>query len=235
MNGTGKMTLLMPYYRAPLMLERHFEEWEQYSPGTKAKLRIILVDDGSPEPMKVRDVKGLEIRAYRVLKDIPWNKDGARNLAMMESPDEWALMTDMDHLLTAKNAKKMVNHKWEPGAFYMPLRVWPGGKKYRRHPNSFVLRREDFWKIGGYDEDWTGWYGSDKTFRNNLRAVARKLETDAFYLVHYEGIIKDASTTDFGRKDSDQHFRKNKALLRKRKEPPYVAKNSIRFKWERIK
>ncbi len=235
MNNTGKITLLMPYYRAPKMLERHYEEWNNYSPGTKAKLRIILVDDGSPEPMKIEDV-GIDMLAYRVLKDIRWNKDGARNLAMLQTPDEWALMTDMDHLLTAENAKKMVEHVWEAGAFYQPYRIWPWGEPTEgRHQNSFILRREDFWKIGGYDEDWTGWYGSDTTFRKNLRAVAKMKPTDVFSLIHYEGTIVDASTSDFGRKGSEHYFRQNKKLCKKRKSRAYKAKNPIRFEWEQIK
>lgn len=229
----SKISYVMAHYKAPLMLERHFQEWAQYPDDVKNRLRVVIVDDGSPEPARVKDVPGLEIRLYRIHENTPWNQDGARNLAMSQSPDEIAFMTDMDHLLTPENAERLVFSNWQQGTFYMPRRHDINGAECNRHPNSFVLSVKDFWAIGGYDEDFCGYYGSDGNFRKRLHTVARESHTNQFALVQYNNdLVPDASTREWGRKDSE-YYAKNSAYL-KSKKLPYVATNPLRFTWSRI-
>lgn len=227
------LSLIMAFYRNQPMLDRHLEVWGSYPEAVKAGLRIYVVDDGSPDPAVVRDV-GLDLRVYRIKQNIPWNWYGARNLAMSESPDDWRLMTDMDHLLEPDQAEALLAMPKAKGKFYMPQRRWPDGSLYhKRHPNSFVVHRDDFWACGGYDEDFAGYYGSDSTFRRNLSAFAERVDTDAFFLTHYEG-YEGANTTDFGRKGSEYHAPRVPRLQAKRKGKPYVAQNPLRFDWVRV-
>lgn len=234
MGEPNKLSLVMAYYRAPLMLKRHTETWGLYSEYVKKRLRVILVDDGSPEPITPPAVKGVEVHVFRIKQNIPWNMDGARNLAMFHCPDKFALMTDMDHLLEPGEAEKLIRNPWLRGYFYYPSRVDIHGNEQKRHPNSFVLAVEDFWRIGGYDEDFAGYYGSDANFVKNLRGVAKPIEVDVFALRHYQGVVPDASTSDWGRKTPEYHARNNKYLIGKRARPPYFAENPLRFDWERL-
>lgn len=231
------LTVIYAYYDNAKMLEKHLTEWEQYPTGTN----IILVDDASPKYPAYEIVKDwpVNLRLYRVTQNIPWNQNGARNLAMKVCETQWALMLDMDHLLPHGDALKALGMRKYDDCYYVPLRYWPNGDEYRRHPNSFLLTVDKFWECGGYDEDFCGHYGSDSVFRMALNNVARRVETDKFKTIHYEGIIEDANTTELEgetriRKGGRFHSRKDKYLLQKRNSAPYKAENPIRFDFERL-
>lgn len=225
-----RVTVCFAYYDNPSMLEKHIDEWRKFYTA------VIVVDDASPNypAVDILNKYCLEnVKLYRVLKNIPWNQNGARNLAMQQCTTEWALMLDMDHLLTEKECAKMQQMEKRAGHYYVPRRVWPDGVEHRLHPNSFLLEKEKFWQCGGYDEDFCGYYGSDKVFRLALDTVAQRVETDCFNTVLYEGIIQDANTQEFGRKDSEYHSANHPHLVAKRARAPYKAENPIRFTWER--
>jgi hypothetical protein len=233
------IAICLPYYRNPAMLSVHLDAWESYSPKVKKNICVVIVDDGSPEPDHalpvIRDV-GIEIRLYRITVNIPWNQDGARNLAMKECPAEWALLTDMDHVLDPDQAPRALDMPKERGVYYMPWqRRFDGSDRGRPHPNSYVIHRDDFWSAGGYDEDFAGHYGSDKNFRRCLSVYLKEVPTRDFALTIYRREhVADASTRDWGRGDSEYATWRNPVLHRKAKGPPYVAENPIRFPWERV-
>ena len=228
-----KITLVYAYYNNWQMLQRHLQEWTQYPPEIKSRLSAIVVDDCSRQPIKELPGVGFEIQVYRVLEDIPWNVDGARNLAMSRF-EGWALLTDMDHLLTVDNARRIFRMKIEKGTAYRPKRL-NGGQPYKRHINSYLIHTEDFWKAGGHDEDFAGYYGSGDTNLRNISAVCRVVETDDFALELYNsGRIPDAKTKDLGRFDSKYCAKRVPRLLAKRKGPAYKAENPLRFKWVKV-
>lgn len=226
------ITFVYAYYDNKKMLEKHVEEWLQYPVG----IQFIIVDDASPNS-PARDILkhvDLPLELYRVEQNIPWNQNGARNLAMMQCKSDWALMLDMDHFLPVKEATKAMAMRKHSGFYYVPRRVLPDGSSHKPHPNTFMLERQKFWECGGYDEDFCGYYGSDKIFRLALDTVAERVETESFKTVLYEGVIKDANTREWGRKDSEYHSANHKHLREKRKAAPYKAKDHIRFNWERV-
>lgn len=242
-----QLTLVMAYYENGTMLERHLQAWSEYSPEAREGFSVVIVDDGSPKDPalpRLRDFPGKlpPIELFRVGVNIPWNQNGARNLAMKEGRGGWCLLTDMDHLLTERalvNLKDVVHRK--AGRYYVPEREkvireepwW--AKPYHRHPNSFMLHQDDYWRAGGYDEDFCGWYGSDRSFRRMLDTVCKRMELEGVSLLLYgREVVADASTTEFGRKDSRFHSSNNPQLAAKKKATPAPAKNPIRFPWERL-
>lgn len=227
------ITVAYAYYDNPSMLALHCTEWAAYPP----EINIIVVDDASPHSPALDVVNGLGLSAlkvYRIAEDIPWNQNGARNLAMAVCETEWACLLDMDHLLPARQAQAMLSMPREPSCYYVPRRVWPDGNEHRRHPNSYLLQTRKFFASGGYDEDFCGYYGSDGVFRRALDMVATRVETDAFTTILYEGHIEDANTRVFGRKGTPYHAALNPALARKRAAGGYRAQNPLRFSWERV-
>jgi glycosyltransferase involved in cell wall biosynthesis len=207
------ITIVMAYYDNPTMLERHLREWEKYPKG----FRAIIVDDGSKDAALpiLKDSCPIPAQLYRVLIDKPWNQNGARNLAMTHATG-WCLMTDMDHLLTVEEAKKICLEDYNENCAYKPLRRKADGEPYKRHPNSYLLTKDLYWDAGGYDEEFCGYYGTDATFRRQLGS--RIVETDNFALTLYgREVIPDASTRTLGRKGSKYHVSNNKELVVKRK------------------
>ena len=148
----------------------------QYPPG----LQIIVVDDGSPEP--AREVLALaephvraHLRLYRIGEDIPWNRSGARNLAAMKATTDWVCMADLDHVLPAAAAAHLLEFEPQP-EFWYRLRRYRNGRadetrmkdmipreqefgEVKPHIDSYVITRDMYWSVGGYDEDFAGCLG----------------------------------------------------------------------------
>lgn len=233
------ITLVYAYYENPGMLRHQLENWGRFPKGS---CRIIIVDDGSPRfpaaPILRQYPIDVSVACYRIEPNIPWNQDGARNLGMTHCDTEWAMLLDMDLVLEPKElnaASNFASVDSSPREYYMPARVNAARQPIPPHPNAYLFRRAEFWEMGGYDEDFAGCYGSDGNFRKCARAVLREVQTVAWRLVMYgRSEINDASTVDFGRKES-KFWRPNFPHLEaKRRSPPYKATNHLRFNWSRV-
>jgi hypothetical protein len=240
----------MPYYDNAGMLGVHIDEWMKWPEAAVKGLKIVIVDDGTPEGLPASRViqarmdeierKVIKVSVYRVAPDIPWNQDGARNLGMKECRTPFALMTDMDHLLPARMAERLA-YLAESGTirdrtYLMPRQwVYETRQEIPPHPNTFLFRVSEFWEMGGYDEDFAGHYGSDGNFRKCCKGLGlQEIQTQDFGLLVYRRTdVPDASTRNYGRKESQYSVAHNPALMAKRKGPAYRAVNPIRFEWRR--
>ncbi len=232
------ITLVYSYYNNPGMLERHCQEWANYDADTKTLIRAIVVDDGSDKSPAVEHVTdpGFPVQVYRIKENLIWNVAGARNLGMRQAPDGWCLLTDIDHLLPAADAARLVRMKLNHRAYYLPARRWLDGRPLHPHSNTYVLQRALYWRVGGCDEDYTGWWGGgEPAFRKMIKTLAPAIPLSRVTLAHV-GLetIADAQTTDWGRKESPYYWSKNAALLKKWKGRPYRPVNPLRFTWEQV-
>lgn len=244
------LSLVYSYYDNPEMLELHIKTWMGYSDEVKAKMNFVIVDDCSPkfhaEPIvrellangvdQAHKLSPAKFQLFRIEKDIPWNLDGARNLAMKEGClAGWALITDMDRLLSKENAEATINLVKERGKYYRPMQVWWDGVSLNRpHPNSFIIHRDDYWLTGGYDEDFAGSYGSDGNFRKNLKPHCEEVYVESPHLICCEDGVPDSITKGLPRKENGSYCLTIPRLKEKVKSPPYVAVNPIRFPWVRV-
>jgi hypothetical protein len=180
----------------------------------KSALSIIVVDDCSRETAAI-DVprpEGLPpLRIYRIGVWKDWGWPMCRSLGMSEAPDGWCLLTDLDHVLDAENAAKVLAAPLDEKCAYRPARQKPNGEPYKPHNDTFCLTRETFWKTGGYSLKYLGWYGTSSIFSRRLHMLASVHITDAFTLTVFNlngediGGIAGAGTTGMGRKGSDHH------------------------------
>ena len=234
MSEPETITLLYPYYQNGGMLNRHLSEWEGYK--IKEKFKAIVVDDGSPTDPAINHLEGVDvgfpIELYRIKEDIPWNQDGARNLGMTHATG-WCLISDMDHLLNAKNARKLAALTYDRAVHYVPNREKPDGSKYHHHPNTYFLTSDLYWLAGGYDESFRGYYGSDSVFKRQLNEISERQMLNVALTLYSREDIPDASTTNYGRKDSQYHILNNPELMERRKQMPGPIK-PLNFEWERL-
>jgi GT2 family glycosyltransferase len=193
------VTFVYPYYQSPKFLTAQIAEWWGYPPDLRALVSVIVVDDGSPDPAVLPDRLPLDIRLFRIGVDVPWNWLAARNIGAHHAMDAWLLLTDMDHVVPADTARAMVTEDHNPKVLYAFGRREHTGVPVPPHSASFLLSRDLFWKIGGYDETLSGHYGTDGDFRRRAATVSRfaVLQTD---LIRYE-YVSDASTVRYVRKD----------------------------------
>lgn len=221
------------------MLARQIDTWNSYDDDTRAQVSVALVDDGSPRNPALPVIKAnpckIKIRLWRILENKPWNQHGARNLAAkVVGGDPWLLMTDIDHLLEADAARRVVAANLKPACHYTFDRVsLPERAPYKRHCNTFLATRSAYWLAGGYDEDFCGTYGGDGPFLRNLAKVAPERHLDGVQVVRVpRDVLADASTTEWPRVGE---FKEAYRALHKAKNKKGDVKptNPLRFTWER--
>jgi hypothetical protein len=247
MGEGGMLTLAMPYYLNPGQLALQYRNWLEWPGKYRKQLKVIIVDDGSPNSpaANVPRPYGLpELEIYRVLEDRPWHQHAARNLGAHVAPEGWLLLTDMDHVLEADAAaqlfKAMAKGKLDAGTVYMLDRIEADtrlptlGKDNRPkpHPNSFVLTRETYWRIGGYDERATGIYGTDKLFRERAFAAGQRGHLHIPLTRYWRDIVPDASTTTLPRKEGRDPAQKARVAAEIAADPQGIV--TLNFPWERV-
>lgn len=201
------ITLVLPYYDNPTILREHQRLWRSYSRKTAPRLHVIVVDDGSPRSPALPHVEAVPLlgsyRLYRIGVDRRWNWLACRNLGMHQATTDWALLTDIDHLLPEATLRALLNEPLDDLAVYRLSRVdAPHLTPYKPHPNTWFLTRFMFDQIGGYDERFSGYYGTDAEFRERVHKTARAVIMRPDVLIRYpREVIADASTTTYGRKE----------------------------------
>lgn len=240
------LTLVMPFYRNSGMLARQYQGWADWPGELKGRFEIVLVDDGSPEPAAgVSRPQGLPaLRIYRVKEDRPWHQHAARNIGAHEASPGWLLLTDMDHVLSMVSAAALAMRidRLDAGTAYTLDRVEADtGKptlnvegRPKPHPNSFVMTRDLYWRIGGYDEDFCGIYGTDAYFRERAFRIGRRGHLNIPLTRYWRDIVPDASTNGLPRKEGRDPLAKDRVLAAKRARGEVGIVKVLQSEWERV-
>jgi len=120
------------------MLEAQTDVIKDYPAGIK----VIIVDDGSPEPAldvinkfptlvsktgenrdginttQQGDTNNSPLSLYRINVDIPWNREQARNLGAYVADTQWIIQVDIDHVLPVACAKRLLELSLNPKNWY---------------------------------------------------------------------------------------------------------------------
>lgn len=240
------LTFICAFYQNPGMLREQQTIWRAYPDDLKAVFHAIVTDDCSPtSPAKpVIESTGIaSFQAYRTLKDVRWNWLFCRNLGVSKASTEWVLLTDIDHVLPAETLRSIVTEELDRDAVYRFSRVdaphvWPYAltecAPYKGHPNTWMMTRQMFAAIGGYDERFSGFYGSDGEFRDRVHSTAKRVVIRTDVLVRYpREILPDASTVTYGRKEPQDgenvpRIRAERALI------PNWRPLNVTFPYERV-
>jgi glycosyltransferase involved in cell wall biosynthesis len=246
----GEVTLIVPYYRNPGMLRVQLSQWLLYPD----EIRVIVVDDGSPEPAEpiVRECVPQpligRIQLYRIGVDIPWNRGGARNLGAHVAQTEWIVHVDIDHVLRRAAADALIDASVDRSIWYRFRRFRIGRADETRrkdkidpnadfgeihpHVDSYLIRREFYWKVGGYDEDYSGCLGGGSPFLRQLECAAPyEILPDPICLhVYTRDAVPDANDTKLSR-DTSEYSRRRRE---KERTGRTKAVNPLRFPWERV-
>lgn len=244
------LAICMPYYDNPGMFQIQMGGWAEWPDELKRQVEIVIVDDGSPRwpAAEVPRPEGLpKLSIYRIAEDKPWHQHAARNLAADRATAPWLLLTDMDHVLPPDSAavllKRIAADKLDRRTVYMldrveadtgnPTRAENG--KPKPHPNSFVMTRELYWKIGGYDEDLTGIYGTDSAFRARAFTKGKRGHLYGIKLRRYwRDLVPDASTTTLPRKEGRSAGAKQAILAAKAARGEANVVKTLQFEWEQV-
>lgn len=167
----NELSLIQTYYNEPEHLQRCVDRWNHFS----ADLHVILIDDGSKKypaidvinRNKIRD--NIKFSLYAVDEDIGFNSHGCRNLGAMVAETDWLLFLDIDFTVQPGDMKKLVNE------FELKNLWYNFYGKYTRAPdityvplNQFLIRKDFYWEVGGYNESYVRWHYGDREFLNQL-------------------------------------------------------------------
>jgi hypothetical protein len=233
-------TLIFPYYDNPGMFLEQLGALAALPAEVRGALDLIVVDDGSPtsplghdqlEQMKLTGLRFVHL--FRITVDVRWNWIAARNLAMAQAKTNWRLMTDIDHVVPVDTCRRIQEVKLSERSVYRFSRVdAPTMAPYKPHPNSWLLTGETFDRAGGYDERFSGFYGSDGEFRDRITRATRTVQLLPQVLVRYpREVIPDASTIRYERKQPEDRagVQRARALIAA---DPTTLRGS--FPWEEI-
>jgi len=180
--------------------------------GTEERVEYDLPADDHFAMRENGEAAALGLRSFqlwRVDVDVRWNWLTCRNIGAKYADVQWLLMTDIDHLLPEATARRIIEGPLDPAWAYRFNRVDAPdmkptiGKHGERkpHPNTWLMTKALFDKVGGYDERFSGFYGSDGEFRDRVKRHAQiGILPEVMIRVPRE-VVPDASTTRYGRKE----------------------------------
>jgi predicted glycosyltransferase involved in capsule biosynthesis len=150
-NNQSTLRLQEPYWHA----------WQ-----LKDQIEFIFIDDGSSPPLLLDKLPSLT-RRYRIHTDIKWNQPGAKNLGANFALGEWFLFYDLDHFVDNDFLVALLDKiKYlKEDTIYKFNRFCIKRQKFiNPHINSFLIHRDGYNLIGGFDEDFSGNYGSEDVY-----------------------------------------------------------------------
>ena len=203
-----KLSCIMPFLNSHEIVRRqilHFHRME-----IPDEVEIIFMDDGSDPPIVIpqppKNFRLIPTNDFR-----PWTSSIARNTGAKLAEGEYLLLTDGDYILTQQALEHCLEYRGdrlgfrrqfgvldEDGRFTQDkatLMAW-GLPEYRfhsrkglyfsPHPNNFVMRKQLFFDMGGYNEERILSRGypqrEDSLFKRTYRRWVNegKIKEDAF-------------------------------------------------------
>lgn len=231
-----KLSIVYPCYEQHQTLNDHIKRWNDLPADVRSEVEFIVVDDGSPTPVKLPERVEASVRLFRVLEDIPWNY-GAKNLGVQKANNQWVFLSELDHVLDEKFIRGMLNlinmDRYVKGPVYY---MFDRKGKDKPHPATYLFDTRDFWSVNGLEEAFSGHYGHDDTY---LVACLERAGVDM--------IVPEAMTLDCimrGDRSTDaepsrlKHISRdtthNDELLARRLISNKISVSSIRFDWELV-
>lgn len=177
------VTLVYSYWENPGMLREHIKAWNSYPDHFRAHLQVIVTDDCSKDHPAAEVFEHTETlfdhKVYYIEKKIPWNWRMARNVGARHADHRWILLTDMDHLVPPSTIHAIMADPLSENEVYQFERVdAPHFTPYKPHNDSYLMTKDRFWEIGGYDEDFAGTYGTadwpPPSYGRKVKAVQKR-------------------------------------------------------------
>ena len=230
-----KITVNLSFYNQNEVLVKQVNEWKSWRKEIRDQFSFCIIDDCSKKSaldiLTGVDLSELDISIYRVLEDLYCNIAGVRNLSAKECKTDWMVILDMDTFVSEELASNMLgltsSRKGEAFKFNRRVSEYPGHPKNGQpHPAVCLLRVEDYWNVGGCEEDLVGHYGwTDPSFW--FRSIGK------LHVITYSDLYLDYCPE--GEADINRDNSHNQRLFEEKKRTGNWSTDFIRFDWERVK
>ena len=232
-----KITINLSFYNQNEVLIRQVNEWKSWRKEIKDQFSFCIVDDCSKKSaldVLTEDhgvnLDDIDLSIYRVEEDLYCNIAGVRNLSAKECKTEWMVILDMDTFIDESLAESMLRlTDTPPGKCFKFNRRVPGNphhpKNGQQHPAICLLRKEDYWNVGGCEEDLVGHYGcTDGSFW--FRAIGKLRVVEKYNL--FLNYVPE------GESDIDRDNSHNLALHWDYRKNNKWSTDFIRFNWSKV-
>lgn len=205
------LSIVWTYYNAPSALQRHLSALSSLDESVLSSIEVVIVDDGSwEEPAQaVFDQIGALGFSYQLIKvdqDIPWHHRAARNIGAFEARGERLLLLDIDTEVIPEKLHLLFDSDiWNDDERVSVLYI----HGYRSatgsfHHESLLMFKRLYWRIGGYDENFDGYWGVGALWHKRARKVAKDANWDDVVLLRHIGESCPDSQTNLRRRNSMQ-------------------------------
>tara|TARA_Y100000739_G_C20608624_1_gene467159 strand:+ start:1215 stop:1913 length:699 start_codon:yes stop_codon:yes gene_type:complete len=229
-----KITVNLSFFNQDKILRRHVNGWITWPKDILKYYSFCIVDDCSinnaNKVLEDMDLSNIDLSIYRVKEDLFCNIAGVRNLSAYRCKTEWMFMLDMDTLITPNLAKSSIGlSETKSNICYKFNRKVPFNifhkKNGKEHPAVCLIRKKDYWRVGGCEEDLVGNYGqTDPIFWYRSKD---KLEIEYQKNMFLEYIPQGSSKIK-----RDKSY--NKELFNQKKINNSWSNDFVRFNWEKI-
>lgn len=230
-----KITINLSFYNQNEILIKQVESWKSWSKEIRDQFSFCIVDDCSKmqamETLKNVDTSDIDLSVYRVKEDLYCNIAGVRNLSAKECKTEWMVILDMDTFISEELAENMLllvrtTRKGEAFKFNRRVADPRHPKNGHPHPAVCLLRVEDYWNVGGCEEDLVGHYGwTDPSFW--YRSIGK------LHVITYTDMYLDYCPE--GEADINRDNSHNYRLHEEKKRTGNWSTDFVRFEWEKQK
>lgn len=221
-----KLTLGTTYYNNPEYLKKFVENNLYYVD------ELIVVDDGSPDPITNYLSPSDKVRLFKVVKDYGFNSHGCRNLIMTKTSNEFNILLDIDReFANPKNAVEAIKSKnlRNDTLYRFIAHSDKLGSNVHHSVNDFLISKTHFFTAGGYDEEIIGERWGDREYFSQLLHYGTEKT-----LYDVDIILTRSSSILIGEcSPNNKPCRKN-LLIENRIKRPDPNKPILTFKWEEI-
>ena len=226
----SKLTIIVPAYNEINTIQNLIDKICQIN----IDKQIILVDDcsmkNSTEDFDFSNCE-FDLNVYRVTDDVYFNVPGAVNLGADKTQTEWFIKQDMDTIIPEETMSKLLEliGSAPDKSIYKFYRTngTSISNANKITPGQFMIRKDDFWSIGAWDEDFCEDYGM------NDPAFFWRASQDN-YVVH-EGYDLHVTIDSDGESDIERDCFVNSELLEQKKSGKVDwSDDYIRFNWKQV-
>lgn len=220
-------------------------------------MHLNIADDGSmriPAEEFFNNRRPLPfMHLYRIVEDIGFNSHGARNLLMKQTLTDWNIMSDIDRRYPLDTFKDIAaaadTGRVQRGQYYSFFEMAQSSPD-RFSVNDYLVHRKDFWKTGGYDEEFVNIHWGDRYFLDALRKTTRRVCKEEWKVKYVRNAREvtwaDVPTTIYpddktlihpNNRWPDQDFRFNlKDFVKQRNQTHEgrMSKKVINFEWKQV-
>jgi len=186
-----KCSVIVAVLNSHRVVVRQLRHWKKmHLPN---EVEFILVDDGSNPPLSHENCGLRNLKILYTNDKRPWTQGLARNMGAKEAKGEFLFFTDIDHIITKEAIDAVLSFDKDKMVFRRLFGILDvhgniisdrqkmiefGLNPVRRHGglhgNTYAIRKEIFWRIGGYDRRYCNDDSPDGGFHRGGKTMSEE-------------------------------------------------------------